>query len=1457
MEKMHTFLRWTTLLLFFFSTVTSLHAQDTQVTEYYRTGVGNFDIAQGGAALYDACDANPTSNGCTSASFTVDIPNCGGTFVIDRVFISYYSRLRQDNGVAPPTFDDEIDVEVNGNGVNSLTATNTFNAVLDAGSNRTYYRVFGVIDATAALSGDLVQGTNTVEVDDFDLPPIGAGVNNAEHYGVAMTVIYSCSTLPLTEVVYGAGLDFWWNGSGSREYQGQYSQEYCVSLPSMADGGQNIEIGGVWGGQANSASPFRGHQVWAVTGSGTPPSITLDGNNQPDDAIISASGAQQVGQNNIFISDPGTEWDVYTGGATINFNNGDTYVCIQAWSVQSGGSDSGISGDLLAPILVIPVMNVVSCNLTDAMLAGLTCVDANSTPSDATDDELQFTLNPQGTGTGAMYNVSVSSGTISPTSASYGSAQTFTLQDGSAGSGNVTVTITDATTGTCTLPVTIMDPGSCSTPPPPGICDCEEYIYINEVPPNFGNGDFGSVHKFRVNIDGTLDEVYSDPANQIPWYPRTGSMLPSPHGLGTDLNGFIYIGSAIEPSQNPQQRKFLCDGTIQPVDAATINQGSFNSFSIGNELFINTFTGDFSAGGDDDVFTINAFDLCTGTPTRSACLNGIDSDSHDWGLHYDERTGFIYSGVEQEGLLFRYTLDDFADAGSTPTCVDPWLTYDDGTVNIGDQELLFDGFMGITTDENGNIYLSGTQDGQDGVVVKYNADGEFLLSSAVDGTGGNGGYNRSFGIVYSQDAQSVYVSSFDPGEDCITRFDIATLTPTAVVGPTGTGGNGFNRAKAMGIISECCPTMPNIELTETICSPGQGELVFLQDVLSCEEGVICEGIWRESTVPAEQNANFQFNECDLSITVNGTGCATYFLEKENAATGAQRCNAFTIEFELCVEAPSAMTATVAATCDDATMMPNDDAQINVTMIMDGDVVGISSPGATEYDGSPYDAAAAAADLQVVPASDMVDFTGLNSATTYWIRVFNMSNDCFIDYEVITPAAPDCSTTATVSLGSTVFEDNDNNGLQDSGEDGIPGVLVVLYMDGGDGQPDGTDDTPIVTGADGILGTADDAFGPDGISGTADDGDPGMFTDADGDYFFGGLSEGDYYVQIPATEFADGEALGDIPISSNTVNGFGGETDPDDNTDNDDEGVQMGSGTVTTSQIITLTVGGEPTDATTETAQGNDQDNPANGYVDADGNMTLDFGFFAPVSLGDTTWVDLNSNGLQDPMEPFLQGVTVTVFSTATMMPVTLDAEGNAYTSTTTTDVNGFYEFTNLPPGDYYVVFDITTAPGSEFYSFTTNGGTDGANNSDADPTTGQSITTGGIPSGARFPDLDAGVVCNVDAEAGIGLTICATVDVDLAALGANFSPTDVSDFNATWSSSGDGTFDDGNAGEFGVATAYALGENDILNGEVVLTLTTDDPSMPPFNSPFCGPVSDNVIITILRVDCGDYPWDGN
>lgn len=103
------------------------------------------------------------------------------------------------------------------------------------------------------------------------------------------------------------------------------------------------------------------------------------------------------------------------------------------------------------------------------------------------------------------------------------------------------------------------------------------------------------------------------------------------------------------------------------------------------------------------------------------------------------------------------------------------------------------------------------------------------------------------------------------------------------------------------------------------------------------------------------------------------------------------------------------------------------------------------------------------------------------------------------------------------------------------------------------------------------------------------------------------------------------------------------------------------------------------------------------------NNIIDAGLVDLASLGDTVWLDLNGDGIQNKDEPGVDGVTVKL----------LDANGNVVDMRTTAN-GGTYEFTGLIPGTYVVEFLAPT--GREWTS--QNVGDDSLD-SDADPTSGR------------------------------------------------------------------------------------------------------------------------------------------
>lgn len=307
---------------------------------------------------------------------------------------------------------------------------------------------------------------------------------------------------------------------------------------------------------------------------------------------------------------------------------------------------------------------------------------------------------------------------------------------------------------------------------------------------------------------------------------------------------------------------------------------------------------------------------------------------------------------------------------------------------------------------------------------------------------------------------------------------------------------------------------------------------------------------------------------------------------------------------------------------------------------------------------------------------------------------------------VTDTDPSHYLTRPFSLGNRVWLDNGagggvaNDGLQNGSEAGISGVTLTL-LDGTGAPVLDANNQPITT-----------------------------VTAADGCYLFDNLRQGNYIVEIAASNFAAGQALFNLTSSTgNSTNNIA--PPPNNDMDLDDNGNDIPVNQAIRSGIVTLSLNGEPLgEALCGAGSGN--------ALDINSNLTVDFGFIPllPVSIGDYVWFDTNGNGLQDGGEAGAPGVTVRIF-TADGQPVT-DINGQPVPAQTT-DGTGQYLFTDLPPGSYYVVFDLTTLPAG-YVVTTPNVGGDDALDSDASPSTGQTAATPFLPGGSSDLSLDMGLV---------------------------------------------------------------------------------------------------------------------
>ena len=218
---------------------------------------------------------------------------------------------------------------------------------------------------------------------------------------------------------------------------------------------------------------------------------------------------------------------------------------------------------------------------------------------------------------------------------------------------------------------------------------------------------------------------------------------------------------------------------------------------------------------------------------------------------------------------------------------------------------------------------------------------------------------------------------------------------------------------------------------------------------------------------------------------------------------------------------------------------------------------------------------------------------------------------------------------------------------------------------------------------GVAGVEVTLYGSDGVTALGN-----QLTDAFGNYMFTGLTAGTYKVGF-----------------SNLPTGF---SFTSSNSGNDELDSDADTGTGKTG-FYTLTSG---------------QD-----------NITVDAGLVQSgllASLGNYVWNDINEDGVQDPNEPGVQGVNVTLYNTA-----------GTPLSTTLTNNAGLYNFDGLNPGTYYVEFS-NLPTGFQFTGMLAGGNS--ALDSDADPVNGSTAWVT-LSAGQNYIDLDAGISTR---KAGLG-----------------------------------------------------------------------------------------------------------
>jgi hypothetical protein len=233
--------------------------------------------------------------------------------------------------------------------------------------------------------------------------------------------------------------------------------------------------------------------------------------------------------------------------------------------------------------------------------------------------------------------------------------------------------------------------------------------------------------------------------------------------------------------------------------------------------------------------------------------------------------------------------------------------------------------------------------------------------------------------------------------------------------------------------------------------------------------------------------------------------------------------------------------------------------------------------------------------------------------------------------------------ATTAVGDFIWQDNDGDGLADTGEPGINGVVMELYRD--------VDNSGTLNAADTLYGTATTANNSSG---------------APGYYLFGGMPEGNYIVRVAQSNFSAGGALYNFTLTA----------DPDVYNDTNP------------SSVSCLTTG----------AQGCDNLKPYDRYASGSANdenpairagtieLTADFGYQPRGVIGDTVWIDADNNGVRDANEQGIPDVTVWLCAST---PCNASTAG---VITTTTDATGEYSYGGLTNGQTYYIRVNTSDP---------------------------------------------------------------------------------------------------------------------------------------------------------------------
>jgi len=430
-------------------------------------------------------------------------------------------------------------------------------------------------------------------------------------------------------------------------------------------------------------------------------------------------------------------------------------------------------------------------------------------------------------------------------------------------------------------------------------CNCTEHIYLNDP------AQMGSVYKFRIETDGTLTQLYSDaPTNTLPYIIGGSMNAPmSPHGVGTDEFGNVYIGS--QRDENGGIYKFNCFGEFEeiviPAENIAANGPGFPDWAAACAALGGPSNG--SAGQQtnihivgDKLYTNNwlrscypvepiifEYDLCTGLVTREITIcqptagsSGFGPDLA-WGFVIDSETRTLFFNAGQNGIAIG-SLDSM--------CID--LAINNNFAG-GPNEDEFS--RGVAFDAMGNVYVRGPS-----MLAKYASNGTFINSITLPlAMGGDNGW----GLVI---ADNGYIYTSSDGNECISIYNSTDLS---YIGPGfEVPNNGDGTSKAIAYSKECCAAAPMSNVDIDLCIDAiPSEEYLISDMLTCP-GALC---FTADAVADMSNTGIVYDYCSNSFVINSPEACGTFLFDSNGTGSNNPCGPFQVNVNVSSVVKSAIT----------------------------------------------------------------------------------------------------------------------------------------------------------------------------------------------------------------------------------------------------------------------------------------------------------------------------------------------------------------------------------------------------------------------------------------------------------------------------------------------------------------------------------------------------------------------